>query len=120
MTTYLSGSPRTELLLGLTQLNLTRALIYNIEILGYQSILMHDESLSPFCIAGPSLAGKEVMSLPVSLQPTALQLSTPHHSWLGLFPSPQIRNNLIVLDHSWTNTGSVKTYATRWKELREY
>lgn len=95
---YLTGSPRTELLLGLTQLNLTRALIYNIEILGYQSILMHNEALSPFFIAGPSLAGNEVMSLPVSLRPTALQLSTPHHPWLDLFPSPQMRDNLIVLE----------------------
>ncbi|KAJ5432726.1 uncharacterized protein N7458_011882 [Penicillium daleae] len=95
---YLTGSPRTELLLGLTQLNLTRALIHNIEILGYQSILMHNDALSPFCIAGPSLAGNEVMSLPVSLRPTALQLSTPHHPWLDLFPSPQMRDNLIVLE----------------------
>lgn len=95
---YLTGSPRTELLLGLTQLNLTRALICNIGILGYQSILMHSEALSPFCIAGPSLAGNEVMSLPVSLRPTALQLSTPHHPWLDLFPSPQMRDNLIVLE----------------------
>ena len=95
---YLTGSPRTELLLGLTQLNLTRALIYNIEILGYQSALLHDEALSPFCITGPSLAGNEVMSLPASLQPTALQLSTPHHPWLDLFPSPQMRDNLIALE----------------------
>jgi hypothetical protein len=95
---YLTGSPRTELLLGLTQLNLARALINNTEILGYQSILMHNEALSPFCIAGPSLAGNELMSLPISLRPTALQLSTPHHPWLDLFPSPQMRDNLIVLE----------------------
>jgi hypothetical protein len=72
--------------------------MYNIEILRYQSIPMHDEVLSPFCIAGPSLACNEVVSLPVSLQPTALQLSTPHHPWLDLFPSPQMRDNLVVLE----------------------
>jgi hypothetical protein len=95
---YLTGSPRTDLLLGLTQLNLTRALMYNIEILGYQSIPMHSEGLSPFCIAGPSLASNEVASFPVSLQPTALHFWTPHHPWLDLFPSPQMRDNLIVLE----------------------
>ncbi|KAJ5602266.1 hypothetical protein N7510_011800 [Penicillium lagena] len=95
---YLTGSPQTELLLGLTQLNLTRALVHNMEILGYQSRPMHNEALSPFCIAGPSQTGNEMVSLPPSLEPTALQLSTPHHPWLDLFPSPQMRNNLIVLE----------------------
>ena len=95
---YLTGSLRTELLLGLTQLNLIRALMYNIDILGYQSSPMHNEALSPFCIAGPSLVDNEVVSLPRSLQPTALQLSTPHHPWLDLFPSPQMRDNLIILE----------------------
>ncbi|KAJ6149070.1 hypothetical protein N7471_000269 [Penicillium samsonianum] len=94
----LAGSPCTELLLGLTQLNLTRALMHNIEILGYQSSLMHNEALSPFCIAGPSQADNEIVSLPPSLQPTSNQLSTPHHPWLDLFPSPQMRDNLIVLE----------------------
>ncbi|CAI7678993.1 unnamed protein product [Penicillium pancosmium] len=92
---YWTGSARTELLLGLTQLNLTRALMHNIEILGYESSSMHNEALSPFCIAGPS---NPMVSLPPSLQPTALQLSTPHHPWLDLFPSPQMRDNLIALE----------------------
>jgi hypothetical protein len=34
--------------------------------------------------------------LPLSLQPTALQKSIPHSSWLNMFPFPRFRDNLIV------------------------
>jgi hypothetical protein len=95
---YMARSLRTELLLGLTQVNLIRALIFNTNILGYTSSQMHNDALSPFCIAGPSRVGDELASLPFSLQPTALQSSTPHHPWLDLFPIPQMRDNLIALE----------------------
>ncbi|KAH8698528.1 hypothetical protein BGW36DRAFT_376268 [Talaromyces proteolyticus] len=95
---YATGSPSTELLLGLTQLNLIRALMFNIDILGYTQTQMHNDALSPFCIAGPSQVGDEIVSSPPSLQPTALQRSTPHHPWLDLFPIPQMRDNLITLE----------------------
>lgn len=95
---YVAASPRTELLLGLTQVNLVRALMLHMDILGYTSTQMHNDALSPFCMVGPSRIGNEVGSLPSSLQPTALQRSTPHHPWLDLFPIPQIRDNLIDLE----------------------
>ncbi|OBT42470.1 hypothetical protein VE00_07914 [Pseudogymnoascus sp. WSF 3629] len=95
---YLADSPRTELLLGLTQVNLIRALMFNIDVLGYTSTQMHNDALSPFCIAGPSRVGDELASLPLSLQPTALQRSTPHHPWLDLFPITQMRDNLIAVE----------------------
>lgn len=34
-------------------------------------------------------------SLPPSLQPTLLQLQTPHHAYIDLIPSPTLRDNLI-------------------------
>lgn len=95
---YSAGSPCTELLLGLTQVNLIRALMLNIDILGYTPTQMHNDALSRFCVAGPSQAGDEIVSLPPSLRPTALQRSTPHHPWLDLFPIPQMRDNLVALE----------------------
>jgi hypothetical protein len=34
-------------------------------------------------------------SLPPTLQPTFLQLHTPHHAYIDLIPSPSLRNRLI-------------------------
>jgi hypothetical protein len=34
--------------------------------------------------------------LPFSLQPTKLQMEVPHVSWIDLFPSPVLRDNLIL------------------------
>lgn len=34
--------------------------------------------------------------LPYSLHPTPLQMSVPHSSWMNQFPSPRLRDNLIV------------------------
>ncbi|KAJ5962657.1 hypothetical protein N7501_007598 [Penicillium viridicatum] len=50
---YHSGSPRTDLLLHLVQLNFTRALIENTRILGLTSDQLHDDAISPFNTAGP-------------------------------------------------------------------
>lgn len=95
---YTAASPRTELLLGLTQLNLIRALIFNIDILGYTPAHMHNDALSPFCIASSPRVNEETAVLPPSLRPTALQRSTPHHPWLDLFPIPRMRDNLIAIE----------------------
>lgn len=50
---YMLGSPRTDLLLHLTQLNFTRALIDNTRILGLTSDKLHDDVISQFNTAGP-------------------------------------------------------------------
>jgi hypothetical protein len=42
----------------------------------------------------PTLASIKSM-LPRSLQPTALQLSKPHHAHIDLIPSPKLRDRLI-------------------------
>lgn len=91
---YMMGSPRTDLLLHLVQLNLTRALMENAKILGLTSDKLHDEALSPFNTAGPWQYDFE-RSLPPSLQPTMIQRSILHHPWLDLLPIPQMRDNLI-------------------------
>lgn len=50
---YTARSPRTELLLGLTQLNFLRALITNMDVLHLSPAQMDDEALSPFNLVGP-------------------------------------------------------------------
>lgn len=91
---YILGSPHSDLLLHLTQLNFTRALMENTRILGLTSDKLHDDALSPFNTAGPweyDLQG----CLPPTLQPTLTQRNTLHHPWLDLLPVPQMRDNLI-------------------------
>ena len=93
---YDARSPRTDILLGLTQLNVRRALVVNIEVLGLTASEMHDEALSPFSMSYTYRPRMD--DLPASLKPTAIQQSVPHHPWLDLLPDAALRNNLILLD----------------------
>lgn len=102
-TEYMLGSVRTGLLLSLIQLNFTRALIRNAEILRLTSDKLHDEALSPFNIAGPWQVDFEA-SLPPSLRPTPLQRTVPHHPWLDLLPVPRMRDNLLLAGDSFDDT----------------
>lgn len=43
-------------------------------------------------------------SLPPSLQPTLLQLQTPHHAYIDLIPSPKLRDSLIQAGVAIANT----------------
>lgn len=43
-------------------------------------------------------------SLPQSLQPTLLQLQTPHHAYIDLIPSPTLRDSLIQAGFAIANT----------------
>lgn len=92
---YTMGSPRTDLLLDLIQLNFTRALMENTRILGLKSDQLHDDAISPFNTAGP-WQDDSLHTLPIDLQPTVIQRSIPHHPWLDLLPVPQMRDNLIL------------------------
>lgn len=38
------------------------------------------------------------LTIPESLYPTPLQLSTPHHDWIDRFPFPRMRDNMIILN----------------------
>ncbi|RMZ85817.1 hypothetical protein DV737_g509, partial [Chaetothyriales sp. CBS 132003] len=52
------------------------------------------------------LASLQAMAptLPTALKPTALQLSTPHHAYIDLIPSPRLRDGLIALGPENSNT----------------
>lgn len=92
---YMMGSPRTDLLLHLIQLNFTRALMENARILKLTSDNLHDDdAISSFNTAGPWPRDFE-LSLPSSLQPTTAQRSIAHHPWIDILPVPQMRDNLI-------------------------
>lgn len=128
---YTLGSPRTDLLLHLIQLNLTKALMENTRILGLTSEKLHDDALSPFNTAGPwpyNFEFDEHSSLPPSLRPTQIQRTVPHHPWLDLLPISQMRDNLIRAGESFDEErlcldikgwGSVRTGNTGiivWKD----
>lgn len=91
---YLMGSPRTDLIMCLVQLNFIRSLMSNIDTMNLSLEQMIDyDSISPFNIAGPRLVDFE--SLPSGLRPTELQCAVPHHPWIDLLPVPQLRDNLF-------------------------
>ncbi|KAF7556166.1 hypothetical protein G7Z17_g1612 [Cylindrodendrum hubeiense] len=90
---YLLASPRPSALQTLVQLNVLNALGQNAAALGITTeSLCDDASLSPFNYSGP---GTTWGTAPPSLQPTALQIETPHHPWIDLFPVPQMRDSFI-------------------------
>jgi hypothetical protein len=93
LNSYLEGSPKTDLLISLSRLNVLRAAYDNVMAMGMTAEwLCQDEPISIFSIQGPQLSED---SIPSTLRPTDLQRSTPHHPWLDIFPFPQFRDNLI-------------------------
>lgn len=101
------ASPRTDLLLHLIQFNFIKALVQNMAVLGLSSEQMDDDdATSPFNVLGPWQAEQDYnnnfeASLPPGLRATAIQRSVPHHPWLDLLPSPQMRDNLILAGESY-------------------
>ncbi|KAL4936953.1 hypothetical protein BDV06DRAFT_227400 [Aspergillus oleicola] len=96
-TEYSTGSPRTDLLLGVVRVNFLRALHANIDVLGYSAAEMHDDALSQFGSSGPAKPSIcPPSSLPSPLQPSKTQLQIPHHPWLDLLPISKMRDNLIL------------------------
>jgi hypothetical protein len=75
-------------------MNIMRALIANIEMLGLSATHMDDEALSPFCTAGTWRIPQSTP--PPGLLPTPIQSSIPHHPWLDLIPSPRFRDKLLL------------------------
>lgn len=97
---YAIRAPRTDLILGLNQLNNLRALTSNIDVLGFTASEMHDDALSPFSTpsAWPASDQTVMSSLPGALTPTVIQSTIEHHPWLDLIPLPKLRDNLILAD----------------------
>ena len=89
------GNPRADHLLTLAKVNVFRAFVRNVAVLGYSREWMTDDALSRFSISGPHPKAVPVTNLPPSLHPTELQQSQPHHPWLDFFPFAPLRDNLI-------------------------
>ncbi|KAL4787318.1 hypothetical protein BJX76DRAFT_345607 [Aspergillus varians] len=92
---YVLGSPSSDQLLTLCQVNVFRAFISIMHTLGMSggSDWMDEDALSPFSTSLPGYVTAD--NLPVSLRPTSTQTKTTHHPWLDFFPFPRIRDNLI-------------------------
>ncbi|KAJ5617115.1 hypothetical protein N7537_002229 [Penicillium hordei] len=92
---YAQGSPTGDHLIILTRLNVYRAFIQNLSILG---ITPHRDwksrnITSPFNTWTPEQINDK--KLPISLRPTQIQCKIPHHPWLDFFPFRRMRDNLI-------------------------
>lgn len=89
-------------LLHLIHYNVYRALITNKCILKTATVLTKQDyrvaqcSFYDLCDGLTIIHPKENDPLPPSLVPTPTQMTISHSSWLGMFPYPQLRDNLIL------------------------
>lgn len=90
--------PKSSHLLTLTRVNVYRAFVSNMVLLSISWDWMDEDSIYPFAMVRP---GSETANFPGSLPPTALQRSRVHHTWIDLFPSPIIRDNLLKRGNDW-------------------
>lgn len=74
--------------------NLSRATATNMTILGIPSVRVGDAC--DITRGDIELFQNMPAAVPESLQPTPLQLSTPHEPWVDLFPCPQLRDSIIT------------------------
>ncbi|RDW56572.1 hypothetical protein BP6252_14077 [Coleophoma cylindrospora] len=96
---YTTGCLIASHLLTLTRVNVHRAFVSNMLVLGIGwDLLEGDDTLSPFSTMMP---GYDLQDLPVGLQPTALQRARAHHPWIDIFPSPIMRDNLLHAGDDW-------------------
>ncbi|KAI0887273.1 uncharacterized protein GGS22DRAFT_156597 [Annulohypoxylon maeteangense] len=80
-------------LITLVQYNFVRGVLTNMAILGIQNAFPPE--CSRHWVGMPLFPAPS--GIPESLQPTALQLSTPHEPWIDLIPDKQMRDNTILL-----------------------
>lgn len=93
---YVLGTPNIDHLLTLSKLNIQHAINQNIVAIGMTlEWLKSDEATSIFSVACPGFSER---GIPVSLRPTMLQRTKPHHPWLDIFPFPQMRDNIIDVE----------------------
>jgi hypothetical protein len=89
--------PTDQKLLTLMHFNLIRALTRNITLLGLEPDDLNDDITSPFNV--PSLLEKlDMEALPPTLHPTKLQLMSPHHPEIDVFPYPRLRDNYLLME----------------------
>jgi hypothetical protein len=86
--------PSDQKLLTLLHFNLVRALMQNVFILNLDLDNMSLDQESPF--ADPQKRAEiKIDALPPMLQPTELQMTTPHHPEVDCFPFPESGDNRI-------------------------
>lgn len=99
-------------LLHLIHLNVYRALTSNKSILNVLSTLIRSAEPNPpihkSCTSlcdGATMVGLSPVShaLPLALFPTGVQQTISHSSWMNMFPSPQLRDNMISMQHSFNH-----------------
>lgn len=87
-------------LITIIELNVYRASLTNVYILGAYSLLCNPACGYAVNNAEPPLFPWDGYhpsgDIPDSLRPTLLQRSTPHEVWIDLLPSPRMRDNAIV------------------------
>lgn len=100
---YMLGDPASDHLLTLTKVNVFRACGSNLQLIGFCMDDMHDDAISPFNTATApehsSPMGND--TIPLSLRPTKMQRTVPHHPWLDFFPLPKMRDNLTQAGEDW-------------------
>lgn len=92
------GSPSVDMLLSLVQFNTTRALITNARVMGITSELMMPDARSQLTFRSTNMAAHE--PVPISLEPTQLQLAVSHHPWIDILPFPEVRDNILRRDEN--------------------
>ncbi|KAH8646362.1 hypothetical protein BX600DRAFT_477577 [Xylariales sp. PMI_506] len=80
-------------LITLIQYNVKRALLANMAILG---ILDFVHTYKPAALLLPPLPIVAPVTVPISLRPTALQMTVPYDPIIASVPSPAMRDNLII------------------------
>lgn len=100
---YILGDPTSDHLLTLTRVNVFRACGHNLKSIGFNMDDMTDDAISPFSLAASpeELLSIETTQMPLSLRPTKIQRTVPHHPWLDFFPLPKMRDNLIQAGDDW-------------------
>lgn len=79
-------------LIPLVQYNFVRGVLTNMAILGYQNAFPPE--CARYWVNMPFFPTPS--TIPESLQPTALQQSTPHEPWIDLIPDKEMRDNAIL------------------------
>jgi hypothetical protein len=85
----------------IAEYNLFRAIQTNLQILGIKikgSPCSFEGAITPF----PQQFGNG--SVPLTLRPTQLQQSTLYEEWIGILPSPRMRDNFIRCQHLFSVT----------------
>ena len=96
-TSFYFPLPKDQALLHVIAFNVSRAVLTNYDILSpSQQFFPTSYSCCSNTVSPPKELSAWAPVIPKSLEPTILQLRVPHPRWIDLFPSPKLRNNIIL------------------------